>query len=525
MTWNKRAFPAVALAFLIASPAAAQVAGRPYEISGQAGALVFDSRAFTRNGPAAAATLGWRAFPWITLEAQGMAGIGRVDTLRTKENVKFATFGLDLRWNLRPADSRVVPYVLTGGAYALSNVVGHAPTNLERGSGSLGLGALYNIAGPRTYLRLQARDVFFREREALEFSNHFALTAGIQYVLGGKFHDQDLDGVRDWLARCPDTPIGAKVDAHGCPVDTDGDGVFDGLDKCADTPKGCKVDPAGCPIDSDGDGVCDGIDECADTPKGATVDSRGCPHDADGDAVLDGLDKCEGTTKGCVVDANGCPKDSDNDGVCDGLDQCPDTPAGLKVDQNGCPIEVIEKETELLDTGMIRLQDINFETDKADLMPESLPRLDAVGLVLVRWPELKIEIGGHTDSRGSDAKNQKLSEARAKAVADYLLKKFPALKPEQYTVKGYGEKVPIASNKTPEGMALNRRVEFVVQNKDVLKREIEKRHLLEQGEGTPGRTPVPPDTTRRAPPPTPAPPDTMRHAPAPGGAPPDTTKK
>src|SRR5436190_1177847 len=322
-----------------------------------------------------------------------------------------------------------------GGAYALSNVVGHAPTNLARGSGSLGLGALFNIAGPRTYLRLQARDVFFREREALEFSNHFALTAGIQYVLGGKFHDQDLDGVRDWLDRCPDTPIGAKVDAHGCPVD------------------------------------------------------------------------------------------SDNDGVCDGLDQCADTPAGLKVDPNGCPIEVIEKETELLDTGMIRLQDINFETDKADLMPESLPRLDAVGLVLVRWPELKIEIGGHTDSRGSDAKNQKLSEARAKAVADYLLKKFPALKPEQYTVKGYGEKVPIASNKTPEGMALNRRVEFLVQNKDVLKREIEKRHLLKQGEGTPGQTPVPPDTTRRAPPPTPAPPDTMRHAPAPGGAPPDTTKK
>ena len=511
MTWNKRAFPAVALALLLASPATAQVTGQPYEFSAHVGALVFDSRAYARNGPAAAATLGWRAFPWITLEAQGMAGIGRVDTLRTKQNVKFATFGLDLRWNLRPADSRIVPYVLTGGAYALSNAVGHPPTNLERGSGSLGLGALFNFTGPRTYLRLQARDVFFREREALEFSNHFALTAGVQYVLGGKFHDQDLDGVRDWLDHCPDTPIGAKVDAHGCPVDSDGDGVFDGLDKCADTPHGCKVDPAGCPIDSDGDGVCDGLDQCADTPKGATVDSRGCPHDADGDGVLDGIDKCEGTTKGCVVDANGCPKDSDGDGVCDGLDQCPDTPAGLKVDPSGCPIEVIEKETELLDTGMIRLQDINFETDKADVMPESLPRLDAVGLVLVRWPELKIEIGGHTDSRGSDAKNQKLSEARAKAVTDYLLKKFPALKPEQYTVKGYGEKVPIASNKTPEGMALNRRVEFVVQNKDVLKREIEKRHLLKQGEGMPAQPVAPPDTTRRVLPP--------------GGAPPDTTKK
>ena len=339
MTWNKRAFPAVALALLIASPAAAQVAGRPYEISGQAGALVFDSRAFTRNGPAAAATLGWRAFPWITLEAQGMAGIGRVDTLRTKENVKFATFGLDLRWNLRPADSRVVPYVLTGGAYALSNVVGHAPTNLERGSGSLGLGALYNIAGPRTYLRLQARDVFFREREALEFSNHFALTAGIQYVLGGKFHDQDLDGARDWLDRCPDTPIGAKVDAHGCPVDTDGDGVFDGLDKCADTPAGATVDATGCPADTDKDGVYDGIDQCADTPAGVTVDAKGCPVDTDKDGVDDARDKCPDTPAGAVVDPTGCPVDSDHDGVFDGLDQCPNTPAGATVNPAGCPAD------------------------------------------------------------------------------------------------------------------------------------------------------------------------------------------
>src|SRR5436309_1356849 len=393
MTWNKRAFPAVALALLIASPAAAQVAGRPYEISGQAGALVFDSRAFTRNGPAAAATLGWRAFPWITLEAQGMAGIGRVDTLRTKENVKFATFGLDLRWNLRPADSRVVPYVLTGGAYALSNVVGHAPTNLERGSGSLGLGALYNIAGPRTHLRLQAGDVFFREREALEFSNHFALTAGIQYVLGGKFHDQDLDGVRDWLDRCPDTPIGAKVDAHGCPVDSDGDGVFDGLDKCADTPHGCKVDPAGCPIDHDGDGVCDGLDQCADTPKGAKVDSVGCPIDSDGDGVFDGLDQCPGTPKNAKVDAAGCPIDSDGDGVPDGIDQCPDTPKNLRVDVTGCPIEVTERETELLDTGMIRLENVQFETGKAVLSDSAKASLNIVGRVLVKWPELKIEIG------------------------------------------------------------------------------------------------------------------------------------
>ena len=104
------------------------------------------------------------------------------------------------------------------------------------------------------------------------------------------------------------------------------------------------------------------------------------------------------------MDSLGCPNDSDGDGVPNGIDQCPDTPAGLKVDAKGCPIEVTERETELLDTGMIRLQNVNFETDKADILPESDATLDVVGMLLGKWPQLKLEIGGHTDSRGSAAK-------------------------------------------------------------------------------------------------------------------------
>src|SRR5206468_9767182 len=109
-------------------------------------------------------------------------------------------------------------------------------------------------------------------------------------------------------------------------------------------------------------------------------------------------------------------------------DKCPDTSPGLKVDAQGCPIEYIEKETELLDTGMIRLQNVNFETAKADVLPDSYPVLDLVGQVLRKWPELRIEIVGHTDNRGADKYNQRLSEARAKAVLDYLVKKYPDLK-------------------------------------------------------------------------------------------------
>ena len=234
------------------------------------------------------------------------------------------------------------------------------------------------------------------------------------------------------------------------------------------------------PKDTDGDGVVDKKDKCPDTPKGATVDINGCPKDSDGDGVWDGLDQCPNTPKGATVDAKGCTTDSDGDGVVDGLDQCPNTAAGLKVDANGCPIEVTEKETELLDTGMIRLQNVNFETGKAELLPESFAALDEVGGILSKWPQLKIEIGGHTDSRGTAAKNQILSEHRAQAVKDYLANKFSGLDASQLSVHGYGFSKPLVRNTSALNMAKNRRVEFKVLNRDALKKEIERRKMLQK---------------------------------------------
>src|SRR5262249_36883143 len=175
---------------------------------------------------------------------------------------------------------------------------------------------------------------------------------------------------------------------------------------------------------------------------------------------------------------------SDGDGVYDGIDRCPNTPSGTQVGADGCPIEMLEKETELLDTGMIRLHDVNFETGKADLTPDSYDALDEVGRVLVKWPDLQIEVGGHTDSRGPEAMNQTLSEARASTVLSYLIQKFPTLKRSQYTARGYGESKPVAPNTTRLNMAKNRRVEFVVLNKDVLKRQVQRRRNVQQGENT-----------------------------------------
>ncbi|MEW6440951.1 MAG: OmpA family protein [bacterium] len=206
--------------------------------------------------------------------------------------------------------------------------------------------------------------------------------------------------------------------------------------------------PPAAPADSDGDGVVDASDACPDTPRGCVVDERGCHLDSDGDGVCDGVDQCPDTPKGCIVDARGCPLDGDGDGVCDGIDQCPDTPKGAKVDEKGCSFR-----------GGV-LEGINFEFDKATILPDSYPVLDDAALFLKSNPNTVVEIGGHTDSKGKAAYNQKLSERRAEAVRQYLISKgVPA---SQMTSKGYGLTKPIADNATDAGRAKNRRIEFTI---------------------------------------------------------------
>ena len=468
MTWLKRGLPAVALFLVLTAPASAQVSGRPVEISAGAGMFTYDTRTRAKDGFTPTASLGWRLASWCTLEAAGVYNRSNSDSASgLRQSLLWA--GADFRLDIRPADGHVIPYVLTGFGYGRSRASGAQPEKLVRGTPSLGAGVLFNLAGSsRLYGRLQVRDVMFKDRLSFEFSHELAVTAALHYVLAGKYKDSDLDGVRDWIDRCPDTPIGATVDARGCPNDADRDSVLDGLDKCPNTPAGCQVDKQGCPIDSDGDGVCDGLDKCPDTPKGCKVDANGCPIDTDGDGVCDGVDKCSGTPKGCKIDATGCPIDTDGDGVCDGLDECANTPQGAQVNEKGCETQASEREGDLLETGQIRLGKVAFETGTAAPTPESLATLDDVGQVLSKWPELKVEIGVHTDSRGKQALNLKLSGARADSIRAYLLQKYPAITPQQLVAKGYGATQPLASNATEAGRALNRRVEFVVVNRAAL---------------------------------------------------------
>lgn len=364
------------------------------------------------------------------------------------------------------------PFLSIGGGAARTT---HAIGPVEN-AGNLEAAAGFKLRLSESIgIRLEARNVLWvpKEHWSKAHIDDIVVGAGLVIGFGGAPLDSDGDGVPDAKDTCANTPRGCQVDANGCPIDSDHDGVCNGLDKCPDTPAGTQVDANGCPKDSDGDGVYDGIDQCPNTPSRCTVDARGCPIDSDGDGVCDALDTCANTPRGCQVDANGCPLDSDNDGVCNGLDKCADTPAGSKVDSEGCTIVEREKqlEMELLNTGMIRLSNINFDYDKATIRPEAHAVLDTVGRILTKWPGLRIEIGGHTDSRGSEAYNHGLSHRRAQSVRAYLLAHFSQFSRTQLTAKGFGESAPIAPNTTAEGMQANRRVEFVVLNREILKRQ------------------------------------------------------
>jgi outer membrane protein OmpA-like peptidoglycan-associated protein len=127
-----------------------------------------------------------------------------------------------------------------------------------------------------------------------------------------------------------------------------------------------------------------------------------------------------------------------------------------------------EAEQYLLTTGMLVLDAVYFTSGKADLHINSRPYLGTIAKMLVKYPKLKLEIGGHTDNIGRPETNMNLSQKRAEAVFLQMVNTEPSLA-QMLTARGYGPTVPKANNATAAGRELNRRVELKVLNPEVLK--------------------------------------------------------
>ena len=138
------------------------------------------------------------------------------------------------------------------------------------------------------------------------------------------------------------------------------------------------------------------------------------------------------------------------DGIADADDKCPDL-KGVP-DNNGCP------KTEEIKRGRLVLEGVNFQSGKSVLTTASYAILDRVYESLAEWENVKLEIRGHTDNIGSEEVNQRISQARADAVMQYLVKR--GIHPSRLQAVGFGETSPIADNQTAEGRAINRRVEM-----------------------------------------------------------------
>ncbi len=182
---------------------------------------------------------------------------------------------------------------------------------------------------------------------------------------------------------------------------------------------------------------------------------------ADGQAVLQQLSDISGcgfsTSAAAISSSNGMADfvtkvffsehvlaegDADGDGVLDSQDKCPNTPRGAVVDRDGC----------------WAFRGVLFDYDKATIKPGHKVVFDNAIKVLKLNPSLTVEIQGHTDSRGSDAYNQRLSENRALSVKQHLVENGIAA--SRLTTRGFGESQPIASNDTEQGRSHNRRVVY-----------------------------------------------------------------
>ena len=313
-----------------------------------------------------------------------------------------------------------------------------------------------------------------------EYATYVAPKFGVQFAVGWTGYltrqDTDKDGIKDDLDRCPKDPEDKDgyEDSDGCPdKDNDKDGIPDETDKCpnkAEDRDGFE-DSDGCPdLDNDKDGIPDLTDKCpleAEDFDGID-DKDGCPDgDNDNDGIQDKDDKCinEPEDVDNFQDEDGCPDpDNDKDGIPDLKDKCPNEPETLNgfEDEDGCPDKKPEKKVIKKQSVMPKhqiLEGVNFASGKTNITFSSYQYLDPIVREMQEYPEIEIEIRGHTDSVGKYESNMRLSNKRAESVKMYIIKK--GIESRRVRSVGFGPSSPVADNRTAAGRSKNRRIEVV----------------------------------------------------------------
>ncbi|MBK8254309.1 MAG: OmpA family protein [Polyangiaceae bacterium] len=277
------------------------------------------------------------------------------------------------------------------------------------------------------------------------------------------------------------TPVGKSGGSQEeSPEDPDKDGITTPNDACpfAAGVESKDAKKNGCPIlDDDDDGVPNEQDLCpTEYAKSSDVsDRKGCPPpppppDTDGDTIPDEKDACpkeagpisqDPTKNGCTPPAN---PDVDGDGVLDAEDACLGEKGVKSSDAKASGCKPLVR---LKDRQIVILSPVDFRVTRADLPPieaASEAVLMQVKETLTEHPEItKVEIGGYTDNTGKEAANVKLSKARAESVKKWLIDHGVA--EGRLTAVGYGPAKPIGDNKTKEGRAQNKRIEFAIVDK------------------------------------------------------------
>ena len=388
--------------------------------------------------------------PWLGAEAE----LNMILTETKMSHGKAQIYGGRLQVMLQYPTTYVVPYVALGDGF---DHISSEPTVLGSDTDfpiHFGAGVRFLVHRSIT-LRIDARLLRAPSIEA-----PYTLNTNLGEFMAG-------------LSFRPSHKAGESAPPPPPPVkDTDGDGVLDDSDRCPNEPEDIDGfdDGDGCPdLDNDHDGINDGQDKCPidAEDKDGFQDQDGCPDkDNDGDTINDDQDKCpsEPEDKDGFNDIDGCPDpDNDNDGFLDAQDKCPNEAEVINGvdDQDGCPdrgnalVVVAPDRLELLES---------IEFKNATISKKSTNLLGQVAATLRAHPEiLRVRITVHVQPTKKPSADQELSDRRAAAIRDWLVK--IGVDDRRLEPKGFGGTSPLVPAKQKGSKGINERVEMLIVEK------------------------------------------------------------